>query len=132
MALRVRSMLLALACGSLAACSLIAGLTEDYRAGDGGAVAPGQDAPSGDGMIDPDGPGADGSMPGVDAGDAMPPVDAKVFCAITDAGPNNDGFCDDFETVYAGPNYNWTGTIRDRDAAVFVPCAIVKCGKPGA
>lgn len=102
---------------ALAACNLLAGLTEDYAV-DPDSATPSMTEAGDTSMVDPDGSKADSSMDGevsVDAGrDAAPD---GPFCKSIDASAVV--FCADFEEAGASP-FGWDSVFKgNTPSAVF-------------
>lgn len=106
---------------ALAACNLIAGLTEDYSVVSGDGSTPSGEA-GGDGPVDPDGakdgsPNTDGGQDGTITPDALPPA---RYCDSLDASGLD--FCHDFEDDTLGVMPTWSRFQKDlgTDASIEV------------
>ena len=114
---RMRGVALVLLGVAVPACSVLAGLTDDYRlAGDSASTEGG----SADGAVDKDGALPDGFVPGDGGPDALPDQlvgDGGRFCD-TVAKAHLD-FCEDFENapLATGTPPNWT--VKNDIGAVF-------------
>jgi hypothetical protein len=117
---RMRVIALVALCAAAPACTLIAGLTEDYRVVDGG-VSPTGEGGGTDGSDSKDGALPDGFVPGTDGGDA------KNDQVVPDGGPFSCGtetdwdFCEDFELgASAATTAVWTGIANSHAATIKV------------
>lgn len=106
---RMRVLALMMLGAAVPACSVLAGLTEDYRYAPDGGTSPTGEGGSGDGNVDKDGALPDGFVPGRDGGADAPPDQLAAdggFCEQYGSGANVR-FCDDFDLSTSGPKWGW-------------------------
>jgi|GEM_PF-2401621 len=120
---RLRVLAIVMLGAAVPACSVLAGLTEDYRLADGGGVTPPGEGGT-DGNPDKDGTLPDGFVP--DGG-----TDAPIDQLVADGGPfscatvdkTNLDYCNDFEDGAASamaPNAYWTGIQNSSGAPITI------------